>query len=186
MYNSIFHSNDQLTNQLRKIGITSWEEFLFWLKQLPYGRNANRTDFSLVISEMKGTCSSKHGLAKLIAENNKIEGVKLVMCIFNMSEKNTPKLSPQLTNNHLDFIPEAHCYIRHNGKAIDLTTSNSAFQQIEKDILKEEFIDIDQLNEYKVNFHQAYLKNWIAEENNSLNFNDLWSLREECIKMLSE
>ena len=42
----------------------SFEELIVKVKNLPYGRNANRYDFSLVLSENKGTCSSKHAFLK--------------------------------------------------------------------------------------------------------------------------
>jgi len=64
---------------------------------LPYGRTANRTDLSLVISEQKGTCSSKHALLKEVADLNGIKGIDLIIGIYKMSEANTPGIGDELS-----------------------------------------------------------------------------------------
>ena len=64
-------SNDKLTKLVKSKGIESWNELTEFIKILPYGRNKNRTDFGLVLSEQKGTCSSKHALLKLVIKIQK-------------------------------------------------------------------------------------------------------------------
>ena len=49
-----------------------FKELIDKIKNLPYGRNANRYDFTLVLSENKGTCSSKHAFLKDFADKNEI------------------------------------------------------------------------------------------------------------------
>ena len=83
-------SKDKLTNLVRSKGIETWNELTEFIKTLPYGRNKNRTDFGLVISEKKGTCSSKHALLKSIADLNNILNIDLVIGIYRMTELNTP------------------------------------------------------------------------------------------------
>lgn len=46
-----FTSNDAFTNKLKAYGIHDFQSLLFYVKQLPYGRNKNREDLYLVISE---------------------------------------------------------------------------------------------------------------------------------------
>ena len=55
-------SKDKLSELAKRNGIKTWNELTKFIKNLPYGRNKNRTDFGLVLSEQKGTCSSKHAL----------------------------------------------------------------------------------------------------------------------------
>ena len=57
----------------------NWEKTINFVKQIPYGRNSNREDFSLVISENKGTCSSKHAYLKDFANRNNIPNVQLIV-----------------------------------------------------------------------------------------------------------
>ena len=63
---------DPLTKLAKSKGAYTWNCLLDYIKNLPYGRNSNRTDFSLVFTEHKGTCSSKHALLKQLADTNKI------------------------------------------------------------------------------------------------------------------
>lgn len=101
-------SNKELSKLVKERGITTWNELLPHIRQLPYGRNKIRTDFSLVITEEQGTCSSKHAFLKAIADENYLN-VKLILCLFKMTEKNTPGIGTELTKNGIEFIPEAHC-----------------------------------------------------------------------------
>ena len=57
MISTSLSSSDVLTQELNNSGIYSWEDVLIYVKNIPYGRNANREDLSLVLKENKGTCS---------------------------------------------------------------------------------------------------------------------------------
>lgn len=103
-------SEDKLTATIKNSGIESWNELIEFVKKLLYGRNSNRVDFGLVISEKKGSCSSKHAFLKKVADLNKVENVKLVLGIYKMNQLNTPNIGNVLIENSIDFIPEAHCY----------------------------------------------------------------------------
>ena len=102
----------------------NWQETLNFVKQIPYGRNANRKDFSLVISENKGTCSSKHAYLKDFANKNNIPNVQLISGIYKMTETIT-NIGKILTDNNIDYIPEAHCYLRIDGKTVDVTSKEA-------------------------------------------------------------
>jgi hypothetical protein len=54
------NSDDQLTTLVRSRGIRDWSGLLDFVKALPYGRNANREDLSLVLKEGQGTCIYKN------------------------------------------------------------------------------------------------------------------------------
>jgi hypothetical protein len=69
-------SKDKLSELAKRNGIKTWNELTKFIKNLPYGRNKNRTDFGLVLSEQKGTCSSKHALLKSIADLNNVRNIE--------------------------------------------------------------------------------------------------------------
>lgn len=163
-----------------------FNELIEKVKHIPYGRNSNRYDFSLVISENKGTCSSKHAFLKDFANSNNIQNVKLFIGIFKMNEENTSKIFPQLSENKINFIPEAHCYLKIDGIPLDVTTSESFYHKIENDILEEIEIEPYQVAEFKVNYHKDFLKNWIEKTNQTKTFEEIWSIREKCIQKLAE
>ncbi|TAF09498.1 MAG: hypothetical protein EAZ75_08195 [Flavobacteriia bacterium] len=163
----------------------NFETLIEKVKNIPYGRNANRYDFSLVLSENKGTCSSKHAFLKDFADKNEIENVKLYIGIFKMNETNTPKLGDLLSNNKIKYIPEAHCYLKINQVPVDVTTVDSFYDKIKQDIVEEIEITPNQVSDFKVTYHQAFLKNWIKETNQNNTFEEIWEIREQCIEKLS-
>ena len=164
----------------------NFDELIEKVKNIPYGRNANRYDFSLVLSENKGTCSSKHAFLKDFADKNEIENVKLYIGIFKMNEVNTPKLGDLLSRNNIEYIPEAHCYLKINQIPVDATTLDSFYDKIKHDILIEIEIIPNQVSDFKVEYHKAFLKKWIKETNQNNTFEEIWEIREQCISKLSE
>ena len=181
----VLSSSDPLTQQILALGINSWEDLLLYVKNIPYGRNANREDLSLVIKENKGSCSSKHAFLKEVADLNKILNIELMIGIYKMNEKNT-KIGTILSDNNIDFIPEAHCYLKIDGVRIDCTTPKSDFAKIEKDILEEIEIEPFQVGKYKIEYHQSFIKDWLFHSNATITFGQLWAVREQCIAFLSQ
>lgn len=179
-------SKDELTNLIKDKGIKTWEEAIEFVRCLPYGRNSNRTDFKLVISEQKGSCSSKHAMLKKLADINDIPKIKLILGMYRMNETNTPKIGNVLTENNLEFIPEAHCYLNIDRKSIDITTSESNFNKLEHYIIEELEIQPEQVADFKVNYHKEFIKNWIKETKSELEFSQLWNIREKCIENLTQ
>lgn len=156
------------------------------VKHIPYGRNSNRVDFSLILTENKGTCSSKHAFLKEFANKNNIENVQLFIGIFKMSDTNTTKIGNILSTNNLRYIPEAHCYLKINGNTVDVTTNESFYDKIKTEIIEEIEIEPYQVSEYKVKFHKEFIKNWIKEKNIPFSFEEIWNIREKCIENLSK
>jgi hypothetical protein len=181
----LLNATDNTTQLIRSEGIDSWHELLEYIKNLPYGRNTDRTNLDLVLTERKGTCSSKHAFLKQVADLNHIPGIKLLMGIYKMNESNTHGIGNVLSNNQLDYIPEAHCYLSLNGKRIDLTHSTSDIQSLRKDIMEEMEIKPIQVGTFKIEYHQNFLRKWIEKINLQMSFSDLWSIREQCIQALS-
>lgn len=164
----------------------NFRELIETVKNIPYGRNSNRYDFSLVLSENKGTCSSKHAFLKEFANKNNIENVQLFIGVFKMNEENTPKIGNILTTSNLRYIPEAHCYLKINDVTIDVTSKESFYDKIKNEILIEIEIEPEQVIEYKVYYHQQFIKKWIIENKINKSFEEIWKIRENCIKNISE
>lgn len=111
-----FYSEDNLTILVKEKGIENWSDLVDFTQNLQYGRNENREDFSLVIKENKGTCSSKHSFLKKIADLNNIDNVKLILGMYRMNNLNTPEIGDTILESGLEFIPEAHCYLKLNNQ----------------------------------------------------------------------
>lgn len=177
-------ATDELTKQIKEKGINTWNQLLHFTQNLPYGRNANREDLSLVLKENKGSCSSKHAFLKKVADQNKIKHVQLILGLYRMNEANTPKIGSTLLESGLEYIPEAHCYLKLNHQRVDLTTAQSDMDNLAADIIEEIEIEPEQVNHFKVDFHKRYLKKWITENQIHLDFDKVWEIRERCIKKL--
>lgn len=164
--------------------IFDFKSICIYVQKLPYGRNANRHQPQLVIAESKGTCSSKHAFLKMVADQNEHPEVKLILGIFKMNHLNTPGIGNVLVNAKMNFMPEAHCYLKIGDERFDFTNPQSDFSKIKKDILLEKEITPKEVAEFKIGFHQSYLKNWLKNSDTQYTFEEIWNLREDCIKAL--
>lgn len=169
------------------LGINNFDAAIQYVQQLPYGRNSKRSAYSLIIQENRGTCSTKHAFLKAVAQEQRQEHIDLIIGMYKMHEHNTPGVGQVLKKAKLDWIPEAHCYLKVNNQRLDITKSNSNINHLLPDILEEQSIVPDQIGDFKVSYHQAYMRQWSdILEHSSYSFDELWTIREACIAALSE
>jgi hypothetical protein len=152
-----------------------------YIFKLPYGRNSDRSNYRQVLSENKGTCSTKHALIACLAEELSIP-ISLTLGIYKMQESNTPGVGNVLQQFELDFILEAHCYLRYKDLRIDLTKETAGRSEPIDEFLYEENIVPDQIGEYKIELHQTFMKRHYGEDR----FDRMWSIREQCIRAISD
>ena len=86
----------------------TFEETCNYVKNLPYKRNSDKENINVIIEENGGTCSTKHAYLKRISEEFSMENVQLMLGIFMMNAKNTPKIKSVLEKYNLLEMPEAH------------------------------------------------------------------------------
>ncbi len=168
-------------------GITDFRATGRYLHHLPYGRNSDRSDFRLVLPEGRGTCSTKHALLAELAREQNLPLV-LTLGIYEMHERNTPGVGVVLDRHGLPYIPEAHCYVRYAGTRIDITRSGAEPTEPIDRFLAEEAIVPAQIGDYKVQFHQRFLRSWLSNTDmvGNLSFAEIWKIREECIAALAQ
>ncbi len=178
-------SNHTLSQQVRSLGIKTMGDLMTYVQAIPYGRSSDRSRVDLVLLENRGTCSSKHALIKAIAQENDLEELQLIIGIYKMTKSNTPNIGDPIERSLLSYIPEAHCYLKSQKQRIDVTANGASFERIAADLLEEQEIKPSQIGQYKVDYHQQYLKDWIAREDIPLDFEAVWAIREACIANLS-
>jgi hypothetical protein len=153
------------------------------IKSLPYGRNSDRSDYTLVPTEKKGSCSTKHAYIRSIATQKGWENVKLILCIYLMNADNTPGVAQILSKYQLTEIPEAHTYLEIDGILVDVTGLANGLSSFENSIVQREEIQPEQIGDYKVSYHKEFISRW---SNTSVySTTELWEIREECIQALS-
>ena len=177
---------DDLTFDIVESGIVDWKDLVRTVRQFHYGRNSSREDFTLVWSERKGTCSSKHAFLKLVAELNGFDNIELFIAIYKMNPKNTPGIESIISKENLDFLPEAHCYLKVDGNVLDVTNLHSDFEYYKSDILEEIKIEKEFVISDKIIFHKEYIRNWIDKNDINYSFDEVWNLREKCISELEK
>lgn len=175
----------QLSKQVIKLGVTNSLDLVSFIQNIPYGRTVDRGNLALVLTENKGTCSSKHALIKAIAMENGITDLKLIIGIYKMTEKNTPKIGQEIAHNNLDYLPEAHCYLKYDNETIDITSANADFDKIKSVILEEIEIEPQQVGQFKIDYHKTFIQKWITDKNLSFSLDEIWTIREQCIANLS-
>jgi hypothetical protein len=182
-FNFKIRSKKIISECFKEAGIHDFYEACSYITSLPYKRNEDKNDLTTVFSDGFGTCSTKHAVLKQLAMEHKKDEVKLMLGIVKMSGVNTPAVRSTLEKNGLTYIPEAHNYLFVNGARIDCTKKN--FVVTENDIFLQTEIQPEMITEFKVGYHQRFLLKWLNENPTiKLSFEDLWKVREECIKDL--
>ena len=165
----------------------SFEEVCLYIQNLPYKRNVNKENIFCVIEDQGGTCSTKHAFLKYYADENDIVGVQLMLGIFMMNSKNTPKIASILQQYQLEEIPEAHNYLKIIDLTCDFTRKNSHPTDFVEDLVEEIEINISQISYFKIQYHQEFLKRYL-EQNPQIPYSliTFWRIREECIAALQQ
>jgi hypothetical protein len=171
-----------LGRRFASLGIRAYRGAARHVHFLPYSRNSDRSDWRLVLSEGRGTCSTKHALlAELARENGR--RVALVLGVYEMDEANTPGVGAVLKSSGLRSVPEAHCYLVYEDARVDLTRQGGGEGHIQR-FLHEEEIEPYQIGAYKVEAHKKFVRRWAQER--GLDPGHAWRVREECIATLAD
>lgn len=167
-------------------GVDSLRSVGAMLNALPYGRNRNRADFDRVLTEGRGTCSTKHALLVAVAEELSVP-LNLIVGFYAMSEANTPGVGAALAEHGFSFVPEAHCYVRFGDTRIDITRSGGPVATEALVIDEEHRILPGDIGSRKVQLHRAYLRAWLERPDAPRRtLEDVWRAREACISALTE
>lgn len=156
-----------------------------YIRDMPYGRNADKYDLLTVFSDGCATCSTKHAVLKKLVDEHDVEGVQLILCMFQMTAENTPSVKNILERTGLPYMLEAHNYLRINGEILDVTKKHWSILQFMDAWVEEHEIQPEQITDYKVAYQKAYLKKWLEEHDEiKYSLEELFAIREECIKAL--
>ncbi len=180
-------SSQQISKQFISRNILNYSKAAEFILNLPYGRNTNKNDLLTVFTDGCATCGTKHALLKTLADENSFPGIQLILGLVKMNAKNTPEVGLTLEKNKLDYIPEAHNYLKYKGAILDHTKPNFQSTKDPENILEEIEIQPSQISDFKVVYHKNYLQNWLnSNPQIKLSLNELWVIREQCIKDLAD
>jgi hypothetical protein len=166
-------------------GLTTFGAAARYVQCLPYSRNSDGEKYLLVLSENRGTCSTKHALVAALAREQQVK-IDLLCVIFAMTANNFPLIKEVLHKYKLLSLPEAHCYLRYHDRVFDLTFPKghpAAATKIEP--ISERLICPEDIGAYKTRFHRRFLVKWLRERGSQLTLEHAWEIREECIARLA-
>lgn len=168
-------------------GLRSFRALAEAVWRLPYGRNSDRANPLLVLDEGRGTCSTRHALLAMVAEEHGIPAGQLTLGIYLMDESNTPGVGETLAAHGLEAIPEAHCYLVAGNARVDLThPPGTAAPAAPTRFIHEEPIVAAQIGAYKVARHREMMARWLADGGGrpGMPLEEAWAAREACIAAL--
>lgn len=167
-------------------GVSNFRDASRFVAALPYGRNSNHLDHWLVLSESKGTCSTKHTLLACLAQEQNLP-ISLDVGIYEMNCLNTPGIGAVLETHGLSSIPEAHCYLKRGSQRIDVTVGsrNAAREPIERFFVEVE-VSPEHVYGHKVHLHQEFMRSWMKATSlpRAFTFEQWWAIREACLHAL--
>ncbi len=174
------------SKKLIDLGILDFNSACEYVKNIPIGRNTSFNNFTLIIDENKGTCSTKHALLNELAEENNQNDIELMFGIYLISPETHPLLTNLFKDKGLTNLPESHCFFRHKGKRYDFTSQNNFLNLIETKIVREQRIDPTQVGEWKEKIHQDYLMRWVKRNSElKISLDEIWKIREKCQQLLN-
>jgi len=183
----IIHPTGDVSNHFLSRGIFTFHNAAKYVQSLDYGRNVDKSNLLTVFSDNRGTCSTKHALLKCLADENGFEDITLFIGIFKMNGSNTPKIKERLLKYNIPYIPEAHTYLKYEAQYFDFTKIGASPEDFLNDLMHEIEIQSNQINVQKVEIHKSFLRNWLrVNSDNKYSIEEIWNIREECIKDLSE
>lgn len=152
-----------------------------FVANLPYLRNKNKESLSCIFDDNGGTCSTKHATLQRLCVENKQDNVQLILGIFRMDAEYAFKIKNTLNKHQLDYIPEAHNYLKINDTYLDCTTPTSHYNDFKNKIETEFVIHYTQITDDKVKLHKEFLQSWLSKNKHPFTLEDIWKIREQCI-----
>jgi hypothetical protein len=186
MKNFKIRPQGELSKELLNKGFTDFLSVAEWVKALPYQRISDKSNLGLTIAEHRGTCSSKHAFLKAVLNEQDISDVTLHIGMFKMQEANTKGIGDILKTHKLEYIPEAHCYLKYQNQRFDYTMPTLNLAKIEAVLIEEIEIQPEQVSTFKTEYHQTFIKKWINRHQVPKTLEEVWLVREACIARLSE
>ena len=167
----------------REKEITQFGAAAQYVKSLRYARTSEPTNPISVLKENRGTCSSKHALLALASTEIGYTQLKLMLCFFEMSGRNTAGVESILESAGLPAIPEAHCFLSIDGERYDFTGLPASNESPFDALLFEQEIEPHVLLAEKTIRHRMYIDGWAKQHDHDPQL--VWQTRERCIAALS-
>ncbi|TXI87025.1 MAG: hypothetical protein E6Q37_02905 [Crocinitomicaceae bacterium] len=162
-------------------GINDFSNACLHVQSLPFARIDNPIDFLSVLSEGKGTCSTKHALLATLALENGREDIELMVGIYLIDEVTHPQLKTVFIEHGIIGVPENHAFLRCGQQRYDFSRSDWSIVDFEHRIVREQRCDPNQMHDWKPMIHKHYIGGWLKRQQIDLTIDQIWAIREKCV-----
>lgn len=171
---------------LARENIVDFHQALHFVLNLPYKRISDLDNLALVSIEKRGTCSSKHGFLAAVAIESGHTEIQLETGYFRFKYEKIPSLKNQFKSFPLDYIVEAHSYLRYKDQIIDVTSQFFDAQALlsPSDLIDSFYLLPHEAGAIKQWFHKKFYQSWCKQ--NNLDFAKAWDLRWQVISYFVE
>ncbi len=185
--NFIIENRGRVSFEFLNKGLRDFHAALDYVRDIPYGRTTNKKKLELVLTENRGTCSTKHAILTELASENGYPDIQLMVGIYKMCADNTVGVGKVLEEYGLDHVPEAHSYIVYQQRRYDFTRNIQSDKSPFDSLIEELPIRTDQISDFKNEYHRTYLTKWLKSHKlrGRWNVDKIWKVREDCIRELS-
>ncbi|MEA5507774.1 hypothetical protein VB735_32735 [Halotia wernerae UHCC 0503] len=104
-------------------GIETFCAACHWIKDLAYGSNSNNENSLILFQENRGTCTTKHGVIALLAQELGLEVYKN-LGFYRLNDDIVIGVNAIIQIHGLNFIPQIHCFLEYGSFKVDLTEGN--------------------------------------------------------------
>jgi hypothetical protein len=179
-------NRDVISKKFRSLGITTFWNACEYVHRLPYGYNSNRDDIMILFKEGYGTCSTKHAVIAVLAEELAIPVVRM-FGIYAMKEDLVTGADHILVKFKLPYVPMIHCFLAYGFHWVDLTEGNDNGKNHPiKDFIytKKVVSNLSEKSEYLI--YRTALVNHILprEETKDLELSNVLRARSEGVALL--
>jgi hypothetical protein len=171
------------TRQCTLAGHQDFMSVVRYVHALPYGRTSQRGNYSLVLIESKGTCSTKHALLASIAREHQVP-IGLGMGIYPCKGENFPSVRRILDEYQLESIPESICFLQFEDEIIDVSSPVAVPNTADLPFFYTETIEPEQIDGYKPLIHKGFIADWARSIGLETTYttSELWKIRERCMR----
>ncbi|MHA1124731.1 MAG: hypothetical protein ACTSO7_03410 [Candidatus Heimdallarchaeota archaeon] len=176
----------EMSKKFLELGMTSFKEACLFVHNMDYGYNSDKDDTVILFKEMKGSCTTKHGVIATLAEELDIPLNKKVG-IYKLTEEIVTGTNTILKEHDLLYVPMIHCFLIYEDYRFDLTEGNFNGKKtpIEEFIQDEQVIPfITVKDEYLLFLKVLKEKILPSKEMKGKERRTILKAREEAIKLL--
>ena len=113
----------EISSKFLNIGINTFQEACNYVHNLEYGYNSDADDRWILFKELKGSCTTKHGVIAGLAEELKVPLYKHVG-IYKFTEEIVKGAQKIIDKYEIPYITMVHCFLVYNNYRFDLTEGN--------------------------------------------------------------